>query len=150
VGSITPGSGGGAATARSSGRQAAGVRADQLRYRDAGILVANTDFGTGSSREQAVWALIDYGIRCVLAASFGDIFANNVVNHGLLLIREDPAELAEARPAIDAAPGTRIRVELDAQTWRVDGREAALRDRAGPQAAAAAGSRRDRPDSAIS
>jgi 3-isopropylmalate/(R)-2-methylmalate dehydratase small subunit len=90
-------------------------------YRDAGILVANTDFGTGSSREQAVWALVDYGIRCVIAASFGDIFANNAVNHGLLLIREEPAVLTETRALLDRSSVTRVKVDLDAQSWQVDG-----------------------------
>ncbi len=91
-------------------------------HRDTGILVASTDFGTGSSREQAVWALIDYGIRCVIAASFGDIFSNNAVNHGLLLIRETPAELAAVRMQLEQSPGTRIRVDLAAQTWQAEGR----------------------------
>lgn len=91
-------------------------------FRNASILIASTDFGTGSSREQAVWALVDYGIRCVIATSFGDIFANNAINHGLLLVREDPAELAEVRAMLDKSPGTRVGVNLEMQTWQVNGR----------------------------
>lgn len=60
------------------------------RYGDAGILVARRNFGAGSSREAAVYALADYGIRCVVAPSFGDIFAGNAVNNGLL-----PARISE-------------------------------------------------------
>lgn len=95
---------------------------NRSEFRDAGLLVANTDFGTGSSREQAVWALVDYGIRCIIAASFGDIFVNNAVNHGLLLIREDPDVLTATRAMLDRSPGIRIQVDLEAQKWRVDGK----------------------------
>lgn len=64
---------------------------DDNRYQGSAILVARRNFGTGSSREAAVYALWDYGIRCVLAPSFGDIFASNAVKNGLL-----PAVLPEA------------------------------------------------------
>lgn len=104
-----------------AGNERASFVLNRSGFRDAGLLVANTDFGTGSSREQAVWALVDYGIRCVIATSFGDIFANNAVNHGLLLIREDPAALTETRALLERSPGTRIEVNLEAQTWHVDG-----------------------------
>jgi len=57
---------------------------NQARWRNAQVLVARRNFGAGSSREAAVYALADYGIRCVLAPSFGDIFAANAVNNGLL------------------------------------------------------------------
>lgn len=60
------------------------------RYEGAGIMVARRNFGAGSSREAAVYALADFGIRCILAPSFGDIFAGNAVNNGLL-----PARIAE-------------------------------------------------------
>src|SRR5690348_671908 len=55
---------------------------NQPAFRAAGILIADRNFGVGSSREQAVWALVDFGIRCVIAESFGDIFYNNAVKHG--------------------------------------------------------------------
>lgn len=88
------------------------------------ILVANRNFGSGSSREAAVYALADYGIRAVLAPSFGDIFASNAVNNGLLpgLIDEATfAALSEhlARPA-------EVAVDLDAMTVRFGGRTAAF------------------------
>lgn len=86
-------------------------------FRSAGILVADRNFGVGSSRESAVWALVDFGIRCVVAASFGDIFFNNAVKHGLLLVREDPAVLQAERRALLAAPGTPLSIDLEAQTW---------------------------------
>lgn len=60
------------------------------RYRDATILLARRNFGCGSSREHAVWSLMQYGIRCVIAPSFADIFFNNCINNGLL-----PVELYE-------------------------------------------------------
>ena len=64
---------------------------NEPRYAGAQILVARRNFGSGSSREAAVYALADYGIRCVIAPSFGDIFAANAVNNGLL-----PAQVTEA------------------------------------------------------
>jgi 3-isopropylmalate/(R)-2-methylmalate dehydratase small subunit len=91
---------------------------NQPAFRPAGILVADRGFGVGSSRESAVWALADYGIRCVIAAGFGDIFHNNAVKHGLLLIREDAAVLQVERAALREAPGTRLAVDLEAQSWR--------------------------------
>jgi 3-isopropylmalate/(R)-2-methylmalate dehydratase small subunit len=64
------------------------------RWRNARIIVARRNFGAGSSREAAVYALVDYGIRCVIAPSFGDIFASNAVNNGLLpaCVQEEDAE----------------------------------------------------------
>jgi len=91
---------------------------NQPSFRPAGILVADRGFGVGSSRESAVWALVDYGIRCVIAAGFGDIFHNNAVKHGLLLIREDAAVLQAERAALREAPGTRLAVDLETQRWR--------------------------------
>lgn len=88
-------------------------------FREARILVADENFGVGSSREQAVWALVDHGIRCVISASFGDIFFNNAINHGLLLVREPAATLAAVRQQLDAAPGTTVAIDLESQTWRL-------------------------------
>ena len=73
------------------GKPLPGFILDAPRYANAKILVARRNFGTGSSREAAVYALWDYGIRCVIAPSFGDIFASNAVKNGLL-----PAVVAEA------------------------------------------------------
>jgi 3-isopropylmalate/(R)-2-methylmalate dehydratase small subunit len=85
-------------------------------YRDAKIIVAEQNFGGGSSREQAVWALVDHGIRCVIAESFGDIFYENSVGQGLLLVRLDAATTAGLRAALHARPGAAISVDLEAQT----------------------------------
>ncbi|WP_135467438.1 3-isopropylmalate dehydratase small subunit [Crenalkalicoccus roseus] len=85
-------------------------------FRQARILVADRNFGGGSSREQAVWALVDSGIRCVVAVSFGDIFYNNAVNHGLLLVRLDAELLRRLRQALHERPGSVISVDLRSQT----------------------------------
>jgi len=89
---------------------------DDPRRAGARILVARRNFGTGSSREAAVYALVDYGIACVIAPSFGDIFASNAVKNGLLpaTVTEDDAESLLA--AIEAEPETLVRVDLGAQT----------------------------------
>ena len=77
--------------------------------RQARILIADRNFGCGSSREHAVWALADFGIRCVIAPSFGDIFSNNARKNGLLLIRlpdEVCAQLREDAALAQYAPMT--------------------------------------------
>src|SRR3954467_7084950 len=85
-------------------------------YRPARILVANRNFGCGSSREHAVWALYDYGFRAVIAPSFGDIFFNNSFQNAFLPIVQ-PIEVCEAlRGQLDANPGAHIVVDLEAQT----------------------------------
>jgi len=84
-------------------------------FRDARILVAGRNFGCGSSREHAVWSLYDYGIRAVIAPSFGDIFYNNSLQNGLLPVVL-PAPAAEAFLAgLESAPGTNIEIDLEAQ-----------------------------------
>jgi len=79
------------------------------------ILIAGDNFGCGSSREHAPWALLDFGIRCVIAPSFGDIFYNNCFKNGILPIQLDPAHCAEL--AADAADplSCAMRVDLNAQ-----------------------------------
>ncbi|HXE31009.1 MAG TPA: 3-isopropylmalate dehydratase small subunit [Terriglobales bacterium] len=84
---------------------------NQPGYQGASILVAGENFGCGSSREHAAWALLDFGIRCVIAPSFGDIFYNNCCKNGLLPIRlAQPPFGAErltvdlARQTVDGAP----------------------------------------------
>jgi 3-isopropylmalate/(R)-2-methylmalate dehydratase small subunit len=79
------------------------------------IIVADRNFGCGSSREHAVWALYDYGIRAVIAPSFGDIFFNNSLQNGLLPVVL-PAPTSEAFiAALEKEPGTRIAIDLEAQ-----------------------------------
>jgi 3-isopropylmalate/(R)-2-methylmalate dehydratase small subunit len=81
-------------------------------YQGASVLVAGSDFGTGSSREHAVWALRDFGFRTVLSPRFGDIFRGNSGKQGLLAgqISEDDAERLWA--AIEAQPGVGVTVDL--------------------------------------
>jgi 3-isopropylmalate/(R)-2-methylmalate dehydratase small subunit len=87
-------------------------------YRGASVLVAGTDFGTGSSREHAVWALQQYGFRAVIAPRFGDIFRNNSTKMGLLPVVL-PAETVEAlQAAVEADPATEITVDLDRREVR--------------------------------
>jgi len=84
-------------------------------YSAARILVAERNFGCGSSREHAVWALYDYGIRCVVAPSFGDIFFNNCMQNGLLPVKL-PAQAVQALiGALQQAPGVHIGVDLEQQ-----------------------------------
>lgn len=85
-------------------------------YRNARILVANRNFGGGSSREQAVWSLVDFGIRCVVAASFGDIFYDNSIKGGLLLIRQPEDRIAALRAQLHERPGATVTADLERQT----------------------------------
>ncbi|MCB9947817.1 MAG: 3-isopropylmalate dehydratase small subunit [Rhodospirillaceae bacterium] len=85
-------------------------------WREAAILVAGENFGCGSSREAAVYALMDFGIRCVIAPSFADIFAANAVQNGLLCAALPAAEVAAIRDAVIAEPGAGLGVDLPAQT----------------------------------
>lgn len=95
------------------------------RHKDASVLIARRNFGSGSSREAAVYALIDFGIRAVLAPSFGDIFAANAVNNGLLPARVAPgvAEGLIARLEQRTAP---CAVDIAAQTVTLEGEEIAF------------------------
>jgi 3-isopropylmalate/(R)-2-methylmalate dehydratase small subunit len=89
---------------------------NQPPYRESRVLVADRNFGCGSSREHAVWSLYDYGFRSVIAPSFGDIFFNNSFQNGLLPIVQ-PIEVVEAlRAALEQNSGAHIQVDLEAQT----------------------------------
>ena len=90
--------------------------------RDAKILVAGRNFGGGSSREAAVYALYDHGIRCVIASSFGDIFAQNAVKNGLLAAIVSDNDAAELVSAVAADPQREITVDLEQQTIRCGNR----------------------------
>jgi 3-isopropylmalate/(R)-2-methylmalate dehydratase small subunit len=89
---------------------------NQPEYDGVSVLVAGPDFGTGSSREHAVWALMDYGFRVVVSSRFGDIFRGNSGKAGLLaaLVTEDVVE--ELWTTIENDPGTKITVDLEAKT----------------------------------
>ncbi|MDH5579873.1 MAG: 3-isopropylmalate dehydratase small subunit [Betaproteobacteria bacterium] len=86
------------------------------RYKDASILLARKNFGCGSSREHAPWALLDYGFRCVIAPSFGDIFYNNSFKNGFLPVVLQEAEVDRLFYECASFPGFRLTVDLDAQT----------------------------------
>ena len=88
---------------------------NQPQYADATILIAGTDFGTGSSREHAVWALTDYGFRAVIAPRFGDIFRTNSTKAGLLPVALPEATVTALQDAIEADPGTEVTVDLGAR-----------------------------------
>ncbi|WP_120010584.1 3-isopropylmalate dehydratase small subunit [Teichococcus vastitatis] len=86
------------------------------------ILVARRNFGSGSSREAAVYALVDHGFRCVLAPSFGDIFAGNAVNNGLVPARLGEEEIEVLLAWLDAG-NTTLTVDLEAQSVEAGGRQ---------------------------
>ena len=85
-------------------------------WRDARIVVADCNFGCGSSREHAVWALYDFGIRAVMAPSFGDIFYNNSFQNGLLPIILPAGRVAALRALLEQSPGSRVAIDLETQT----------------------------------
>ena len=92
-------------------------------YASAGILVGGENFACGSSREHAVWALVDYGIRCVIAPSYGEIFLQNTVNSGLLAITLSPSEVARLAAVAMDKPGSLWTVDLPGQTITAPGLE---------------------------
>lgn len=98
------------------GHPRADIPLNQDVYSDARILLAGRNFGGGSSREAAVYALYDHGFRCVIAPSFGDIFAQNAVKNGLLTAVATEAEIAKLAAAISADPAQTIDVDLERQT----------------------------------
>ena len=87
------------------------------------ILVGGKNFGSGSSREHAAWAIYDYGFRCVISSFFADIFKNNCLNIGVLPVQVSEAFLAEIFKAIEANPEVQITVDLEAQTVSLEGSE---------------------------
>ena len=92
---------------------------NQPVYQGASILVAGHDFGTGSSREHAVWALRDFGFKVVVSSRFGDIFRGNSGKQGLLAAQVSEEELEQLWAAIEAAPGSDSVVDLIARTITV-------------------------------
>ena len=80
------------------------------------ILVGGTNFGSGSSREHAAWAIYDYGFRCVVSSFFADIFKNNAINMGILPVQVSPEFLAKIFSAIEADANTQFEVNLPDQT----------------------------------
>jgi 3-isopropylmalate/(R)-2-methylmalate dehydratase small subunit len=94
---------------------------NQPAAQGATILVAGPDFGIGSSRQHAVWALADYGFRAVISARFGDIFYNNSIQEGLLPVLMPAEAVASLQDAIDADPALRITVDLAGREVRAEG-----------------------------
>ena len=89
---------------------------NQPRYRGAKTLVTAENFGCGSSRESAVWALMAYGFRCVIAPGFGDIFTNNAFQNGLLLIRLPREEVDRIAEELGGAPSPAMAIDLQSCT----------------------------------
>jgi 3-isopropylmalate/(R)-2-methylmalate dehydratase small subunit len=89
---------------------------NQPRYRGAQILLARRNFGCGSSREHAPWALLDYGFRAIVAPSFGDIFFNNCFKNGLLPVVLSQQEVDRLFHETEAFPGFRLVVDLERQS----------------------------------
>jgi 3-isopropylmalate/(R)-2-methylmalate dehydratase small subunit len=87
-------------------------------YRDAKIIVAQDNFGCGSSREHAPWALLDYGIRCVISTSFADIFYNNCFKNGILPIVVSPQDLEKLLDDARRGANAMLSVDLEAQEIR--------------------------------
>jgi 3-isopropylmalate/(R)-2-methylmalate dehydratase small subunit len=85
-------------------------------YRNATILLARANFGCGSSREHAPWALADYGFRAVIAPSFADIFFNNCLKNGMLPVRLTDAEIDELFRRASRPEGCRLTIDLEKQT----------------------------------
>jgi 3-isopropylmalate/(R)-2-methylmalate dehydratase small subunit len=85
-------------------------------YAGATILVAGPNFGTGSSREHAVWALLDYGFEAVVSSRFGDIFANNCTKQGLLPVKVDEETVRALLDAVVADPGLEITIDVERAT----------------------------------
>lgn len=97
---------------------------NQPRYQGASILLARENFGCGSSREHAVWALEDFGIRCVIAPSFADIFFSNCFKNSVLPLRLPAAAIDQLVAEVAVMPGYRLVVDLPAQTITTPGGEA--------------------------
>ena len=96
---------------------------NQPRYAGASVLLARKNFGCGSSREHAPWALDQYGFRAIIAPSYADIFFNNSFKNGLLPIILSDAEVDELFQQVEADPGYQLQIDLQAQTvTRPDGK----------------------------
>jgi 3-isopropylmalate/(R)-2-methylmalate dehydratase small subunit len=101
------------------GKPKPGFVLDEPAYRNAQILIAGANFGCGSSREHAPWALLDFGIRCIIAPSFGDIFYNNCFKNGIL-----PIELPKEQVDLlmdDAQRGANAVVTVDLESQEITG-----------------------------
>lgn len=94
---------------------------NQVQYKSGTVLVAGPEFGTGSSREHAVWALQNYGFKVVISSRFADIFRGNSLKGGLLTVILPQAAVEAIWLAIEADPATEIKVDLDSRTVSYQG-----------------------------
>lgn len=99
-----------------TGGEREGFVLNQAAFRSAEIIVADVNWGCGSSRENAVDALLAFGIRCVIAPSFGDIHYNNCINRGVLPIRLPRETCDQLRAKLHSSPGSEISISLEAQS----------------------------------
>lgn len=90
-------------------------------FRHAKILVARENFGNGSSREHAPWALLDFGLRAIIAPSFADIFRNNALGNGLLTVTLPEAVVEKMLEKLERAPGTPVTIDLETETVEFEG-----------------------------
>jgi 3-isopropylmalate/(R)-2-methylmalate dehydratase small subunit len=95
---------------------------NQEAFKKGTILVAGADFGTGSSREHAVWALQNYGFKVIISSRFADIFRGNSLKGGLLTVILEIAEVEALWAAIESDPGTPITVDLESRTVKYSGK----------------------------
>jgi 3-isopropylmalate/(R)-2-methylmalate dehydratase small subunit len=102
------------------GKKNADFVLDEPRYEGASILVAGRNFGCGSSREHAVWALADFGFRAVISSSFADIFANNSTKNGFLAVRLSEDEAAEIMQRAQEIDDYQVTVDLEKSEVRDD------------------------------
>jgi 3-isopropylmalate/(R)-2-methylmalate dehydratase small subunit len=94
---------------------------NEPRYKNASVLLARENFGCGSSREHAPWALQEYGFKVIITPGFADIFYNNCFNNGLLPITLKPEEIDELFAEVEAEPMLRLRINLEDQTVTAPG-----------------------------
>src|SRR5919112_4278101 len=101
-----------------AGREKPDFVLNRPEYRGAGVLVAGDNFGCGSSREHAPWALMDFGIRCVISTSFGDIFYNNCFKNGILPIQVSPEDLEKLFDDAERGANATLTIDLPKQEIR--------------------------------
>ncbi len=89
---------------------------NRAEYAGAQVLVAGSDFGTGSSREHAVWALRDYGFKAVISSRFADIFRGNAGKKGVLAAVVEQSDVERIQKELETVPGTHVRINVEAQT----------------------------------
>ena len=104
-----------------AGKKTANFVLDEPRYQGASILIAGKNFGCGSSREHAVWALADFGFRAVISSSFADIFANNSTKNGFLTVRLSDTETAELMRRAQQIGDYQLTIDLEQREARDDG-----------------------------